>query len=58
VDLDALDRDKKANDPRTAEFRIAQKNASARSAWKSMIRSPRSKSYDSLLTNMLCRCRV
>ena len=52
VDLDALDRNKKIKDPRTLEFQIAQKNATALSAWKSSfsIFTQRQDTVDYMLT--------
>lgn len=53
VDLEALDREKRAKDPRTLEFMIAQKNATAHSAWKSMIDIPSQGEYNNC--NLLTR---
>lgn len=58
VDLNTLDRDKKANNPRTDEFRIAQRNASAHSAWKSMIGLSGLKDNNKVLIYILYSCRV
>lgn len=54
VDIDTLDRQKKAKDPGTLEYRIAQENAEAHAAWKSTVKT----SYYIVSMLIYLRCSV